>query len=364
LTPCEFRSFAGGRSGRKRRRRARARIINESLAKLAFGDRDPLNQKFEWSFDGTNWIAARTIVGVVKDTRELGGGQTVLPTVFDSATQNSPGASVLIRTADHNSTAGRETARFIHEQDPKRPVTDVAWLSSLASKRVAPSRLNAALFGGFAILALAIAAIGVGGVLAFSIRSARANLGSDGARRRPLGSGRAAEGPVAAVGLALGVVSARSRDSSRVSVRSRVGGHHAATGTALALVALGAAWVPARRAAQGRAERRASGSISASVGRRVGRGLSSRPTARLSCLAPFITRFLVCVRRVLAATRGRRHRTNAGAGGAAVNGRRLRERSGANRLGLQDPQWVRQHALGRNEFDSDGDKSTIASSST
>jgi len=234
----------------------RALIINESLAKLAFGDRDPLNQKFEWSFDGTNWIAARTIVGVVKDTRELGGGQTVLPTVYDSATQNSPGASVLIRTADRNSTAGRETARFIHEQDPKRPVTDVAWLASLASERVAPSRLNAALFGGFAVLALAIAAIGVGGVLAFSISERTREFGirmALGADHMRILWGVLTEGlTLAAAGLALGVVGAlllsRFLEGFLFEVTPLDTLTFAATGTALALVALGAAWVPARRA--------------------------------------------------------------------------------------------------------------------
>ena len=106
--------------------------------------------------------SSRTRASSAADTRSL-------PTVYDAATQGSPGAALLIRTADSTATAGREAARLIHDRDPKRPVTQIAWLTASAAERVAPSRLNATLFGGFAVLALTIAAIGVGGVLAFSI---------------------------------------------------------------------------------------------------------------------------------------------------------------------------------------------------
>jgi len=234
----------------------RGLIINEALARLAFGDRDPINQRFEWSFDGTNWLPARTIVGVVKDARELGGGQAVVPTVFDAAAQNSPGASILIRARDVNTTAGRETARFLHERDPKRPVTDIAWLSSMAAERVAPSRLNAALFGGFAALALTIAAIGVGGVLAFSISERtrefgiRMALGAD--RLRILWSVLSEGLVLAGAGLIIGITGALLLSRFLAGLLFEVTPldtlTFAATGVSLALVALAAAWVPARRA--------------------------------------------------------------------------------------------------------------------
>jgi len=234
----------------------RGLIINESMAKLAFGDRDPLNQRLEWSFDGTTWNQPRTIVGVAKDARELGGGQPVAPTVFDSSTQNSPGASLLIRTSDPSPSVGREAARLLHEQDPKRPVTDVAWLSQSAAERVAPSRLNAVLFAGFAVLALTIAAIGVGGVLAFSISERtrefgiRMALGADRVRilRGVLGEGLI----LAAAGLVIGLVGAlflsRFLEGLLFEVTPLDMLTFAATGASLALVALAAAWVPARRA--------------------------------------------------------------------------------------------------------------------
>jgi len=235
----------------------RGAIVNETLAKLAFGDKDPIGQRLEWSFDGQNWPQQpRFVVGVAKDARELGGSRTVVATVFDASSQNSPGQSLLIRTADSSAAVGREAAKIIHEHDPKRPVTDIAWLTASAAERVAPSRLNATLFGSFAVLALAIAAIGVGGVLAFSISERtrefgiRMALGADQLRilRGVLGEGLLLAGG----GLVLGVVGAvllsRFLEGLLFEVTPLDTITFVATGLSLALVALGAAWIPARRA--------------------------------------------------------------------------------------------------------------------
>jgi ABC-type antimicrobial peptide transport system permease subunit len=233
-----------------------AAVINESMARLAFGDKDPLLQRLEWSFNGSNWQPARTVVGVVKDARELGGGRPTMPTVYDSSAQLPPGSLLLIRTADPNGLVGQEAARLIHERDPKRPVTDVVWLTTAAAEHVAPSRLNATLFGGFALLALAIAAIGVGGVLAFSISERTREFGirmAVGVDRGRILRSVLREGlMLAAGGIVLGVAGAillsRTLQGLLYEVAPTDTLTFAATGTSLALVALAAAWVPARRA--------------------------------------------------------------------------------------------------------------------
>jgi putative ABC transport system permease protein len=144
----------------------------------------------------------------------------------------------------------------VHEQDPKRPVTDIEWLSQSAAERVAPSRLNAALFSGFAVLALTIAAIGVGGVLAFSISERtrefgiRMALGADKVRilRGVLGEGLALAAGGLVLGLAGAVALSRFLEGLLFEVTSLDVLTFVATGVALSLVALGAAWIPARRA--------------------------------------------------------------------------------------------------------------------
>jgi putative ABC transport system permease protein len=234
----------------------RAVVINDTMARLAFGSESPLNRRIQWSFDGSTWPPARTIVGVSKDVRDLGAGRPALPSVYESSTQVAPGPSLLVRTRGDAAAAGREAARVIHELDPKRAVTDVQLLSASAAERVAPWRLNATLFGSFALLALAIAAVGVGGVLAFSVSERTREFGI----RMALGSAKAQilrgilqEGlTLSAVGLGLGVAGAlllsRFLEGLLFEVTPLDVVTFAATAATLVLVALGASWLPAHRA--------------------------------------------------------------------------------------------------------------------
>ena len=238
----------------------RVALINQSMAKRAFGDADPLQRRIQLSFDGTNWLPWRTVIGVVKDVRELGGADQTLPTLYDYAGQGSPGPALLVRVKPQGGGDGlgtaREAARMVHAMDPKRPVTDIRTLTDAAAERVAPSRLNAALFSAFAGLALVIAAIGVGGVLAFSVSArtrefgVRMALGAD--RGRILG-GVLREGVVlAAGGLVLGALSAlalsRVLEGLLFEVSTMDVLTFAIAGGVLLFVAVAASMIPARRA--------------------------------------------------------------------------------------------------------------------
>jgi predicted permease len=235
---------------------ARVAIVNQSMARLLFGTDDPLGRQLQWSFDGKNWQVQREIVGVTKDIRELGGTQGVLPTIYDSDTQAPPGPGVLMRTRDQTPATPREVSKIVHELDPKRPVTTPTWLTSSAAERVAPSRLNATLFGGFAMLALTIAAIGVGGVLAFSVSERtrefgiRMALGSDrsGILLGVLKEGLVLAGSGLVIGIAGALLLSRVLEGLLFEVTPLDAATFAATGTMLALVAVGASWLPARRA--------------------------------------------------------------------------------------------------------------------
>jgi putative ABC transport system permease protein len=233
-------------------------VVNESMAKLAFGGADPIGRQIDWSFMAGSWKLPRTIIGVVRDVRELGGSGTVLPTVYESSVQAPTGSAVLIRTTGDPVLVSREATRLIHALDPKRPVTDVRTLESAAADQIAPSRLNATLFSSFALLALSIAAVGIGGVLAFSVTERTREFGI----RMALGSGRAQirtgvlrEGlTLAGLGLIEGAIAAgllaRFLQSLLFDVTTLDVVTFATTAVVLAAVAAAASWLPAFRATQ------------------------------------------------------------------------------------------------------------------
>jgi ABC-type antimicrobial peptide transport system permease subunit len=131
-------------------------------------------------------------------------------------------------------------------------------ISQIKDESVAPRRLNAALVSSFGLLAIVIAAVGIAGVLAFSV-SARTNeigirmsLGADSGRvqRMILGEG----GVLLAIGLALGIAGAFAASSVIRGLLFGVAPHDPVTfaGVALMMAAIGlaACWLPALRAAR------------------------------------------------------------------------------------------------------------------
>ena len=144
----------------------------------------------------------------------------------------------------------------IRQLDPNRPIEHVQTLEEIRDETIAPQRLNATLIGLFATLALAIATVGVGGVLAFSVSQRTNELGI----RMALGAERGmilrmilGEGAVMAlVGLVVGGVAAiplsKLLEGLLFGVEPADPPTIALSAVLLVGVALVASWIPARRA--------------------------------------------------------------------------------------------------------------------
>lgn len=231
-------------------------IINERFAHMAFPDEEPVGRRVQWSFDGTQWGAWRTVVGVAANTRERGPRAGVIPTVYEAATQAGVGPTLLVRGTGDLGLALIEARRLFQELDPKRPITDAGTLSAALSQHVSASRINATLFSGFGLLALGIAAVGVGGVLAFAIAQRSREFGiraALGASRGRILRGVLSEGIVLALsGLVLGVAGAvgltQAMQGLLFNVEPLDAATYTATATVIVGVAVGASWWPARRA--------------------------------------------------------------------------------------------------------------------
>jgi predicted permease len=191
-------------------------ILNRVLAERLFPGQDPIGRRVAWTGDVLRFISLspdwRTVVGVVGDTRDAGPDAPPLPAVYQPMTQNDfgffPGAIVIRARGAEN--LGPQAARIIRELIPDQPVEKVATLGQIREETVAPQRLNAILVGAFGAVALAIAAVGIGGVLAFFIarRTAeigiRMSLGADPMRVMGMVLGDGAR--LLAVGLGLGLL--------------------------------------------------------------------------------------------------------------------------------------------------------------
>ncbi len=237
-------------------------MINEALARRYFADRDPVGQRIRWTDELVRLAGIspdyRTIIGVVSDSNDFGINNPVPHVVFVPFAQHPGWSSVLFVRSTRPAAVALPALEAIHALEPQQPVVDVATLAQVRADAIAPQRLNAQLIGAFAILAVIIAAVGVAGVLAFSVSQRTRELGvraALGANRRTLVVTVLAEGAVMVLaGLVLGGIAAfglsRLAAGLLFEVTPTDGATFVTVAVVLAGVALAAAWWPARRASR------------------------------------------------------------------------------------------------------------------
>ncbi|HEY9230326.1 MAG TPA: ABC transporter permease [Gemmatimonadaceae bacterium] len=241
----------------------RVAVINQTLANKLFPNEDPIGKRIAWTGPVLKFTPIspewRTIVGVVGNTQD--GGLDAQPggVVFMPFAQELALGGTLVVRADSNVAALRTNAtQIVRRIAPTVPIDRVMTIAQIKDQSVAPRRLNAALVSSFGILAVVIAAVGIAGVLAFSVSTRtneigiRMSLGADRARvqRMILKEG----GVLLAAGLALGVTGAFFAARVIQGLLFGIAPHDPTTFTSVALmmaaIGLAACWVPALRAAR------------------------------------------------------------------------------------------------------------------
>jgi predicted permease len=246
-----------------RRGAPRVVVINQTLAAQYFPNEDPIGKRVAWTGDilrftpiSTDW---RTIVGVVGDTRDGGLDATPRAVMFTPFAQElSMGGGIVVRTDSNVARLVPAATRIIRRIAPAAPIVSVATIAQIKDQSVAPRRLNAALISSFGTLALIIAAVGIAGVLAFSVSvrtseiGIRMSLGADRGRvqRMILREG----GVLLVAGLALGVGGAFFAGRVMRGLLFGVGPNDPVTLATVALtmsaIGVAACWIPAIRAAR------------------------------------------------------------------------------------------------------------------
>lgn len=232
-------------------------IINESLARHAFPDHDPLGRVIVCGLDERANRGMR-IVGVVADVREYGPAREPLPAIYMPHTQHpgfSAGMQVVARSSADPSgiiQAMREKAR---ELSPEVPI-EFTTMEELLAENVAAPRFRTLLLSVFAVLALCLAVMGLYGVTAHLAAQRSGEIGL----RMALGAGPVAvfrmllrEGlRLAAAGLALGLAGAaaagRFLGSMLFDVKPNDPAVYAGLSVLVGIVTMAAISVPAWRA--------------------------------------------------------------------------------------------------------------------
>jgi predicted permease len=238
-------------------------ILNQVLADRLFPNEDPVGKRIAWTGDilrftpiSTDW---RTVVGVTGNTQDGGLDAEPRSAVFMPLTQFLAFGSGLVIRADSN-VAGLTAAatRVVRRIAPTAPIENVLTIPQIKDQSVAPRRLNAALVSSFGLLAVVIAAVGIAGVLAFSVSTRtneigiRMSLGADSARvqRMILREG----GVLLGLGLVIGVAGAFVAAGVIRGLLFGIAPHDPITfgAVAIAMAAIGVAacWIPALRAAR------------------------------------------------------------------------------------------------------------------
>jgi len=193
-------------------------VVNEAFGKAFFGG-DPIGQRIRIYFDDRAW----TIVGVVNDVRQRSLDRPPLPSMFFAHAQRpSQEMTFVLRSPRPSGEVMREALASLSSVDGRLPPFAVRTLSDLVSQSLAQRTFALALVQGFAVIALILAAIGLYGVLAYTVAG----------RTREIGVRMALGAPAAHV---LGLV---ARESASVVGIGMAVGAAAAVGAARAIAGL------------------------------------------------------------------------------------------------------------------------------
>ena len=228
-------------------------VINQSMARYFWPGQDPIGKRFQ--IDGaTNWLE---VVGVVRDVHQRSLSDKLRPAFFVPYAQD-PWASItlIVRTTPTPESLISAVQQAVTSLDSNQPLYRVRTLDAIVFLSVAEKRFNMLLLEIFAGIALLLAAIGIYGVISYSVAQRTSEIGirmALGAQRRDvlrlvLGQGV----KLAGIGILIGVAAAFALTRLMSSLLFGVGAYDpvafAAAALILLLVAISACYIPARRA--------------------------------------------------------------------------------------------------------------------
>ncbi|GGG96238.1 ADOP family duplicated permease [Silvibacterium dinghuense] len=230
-------------------------VVNRSFAERLFGPgADPTGKQI-----GIDNSTQFTIVGEVADAHLDDLRAPAPPTLYLAIRQQGTAAgSLQIRTAGNPSLMAGPVLAALHEIDPQLPIREILPLGEAYAQTLTTERLLAELTTVFSALALALATVGVYGVLSFRVArrtgefGVRMALGADRSDIARLVLGQATRIAIAGIlaGAALSILAVRGLRELTYGVGSAEFAAWLPAAIVMVAASLGAAWLPARRAAR------------------------------------------------------------------------------------------------------------------
>jgi putative ABC transport system permease protein len=238
---------------------AKVAMVNEAFVRRYRSNENPVGQHILLDL-GNNETESLEVIGVVADAKQTQLAAPAIPEMYQPFAQ-APARRVwlVFRTAQAN-LAGLDASvrRVVHEQDADLFVGNLRPMESLIGKVLAQPRFNMLLLGVFAAVAMILAAIGIYGVIAYSVTQRTREIGirmALGAQRGVmLGMILRQSLTVVAIGLGIGLLAAFAATRLLASLLYGVGANDLSTYAAVVLLLGGAAslasYIPARRASR------------------------------------------------------------------------------------------------------------------
>jgi putative ABC transport system permease protein len=234
-------------------------MVSQSLARHFWPGQPAVGQKINPGFPGTNWCS---VVGVAGDVKQAGLANDAPLAIYMPYSQGPSfllsSMAIAVRTNGDPQSMVNAVRTQVQSVDPEIPVFGASSMEELIAKSVSEPRFNSILLGSFAVLALVLAAVGIYGVIAYSVSQRTHEIGI----RMALGAGPhtmtslvVGEGAILTMaGIGLGVV------ASLILTRLIANLLFGVTPTdpaifcgvlmLLTLVALAGCYIPARRASR------------------------------------------------------------------------------------------------------------------
>ncbi len=242
-------------------------VVNETLARRYWPGEEAVGKRIKfWRLDAdTPWM---TVVGVARDTKqrewiEEASNEAYLPFAQSPHYLRNPGApfayqTLVVRTANDPATLAAAIRNTVWALEPNAPISEVATMEQVIADETWQPRVSMFLLVSFALIALALAAVGIYGVLSYAVTErtqeigVRLALGASGADVLKLLVGQGMKLVAAGVGIGLmaSLALARLLKTLLYGVSATDPLTFAMVALSLAFVALVACWIPARRAAK------------------------------------------------------------------------------------------------------------------